>query len=170
MGKQGRFSLQEYGERSVLTTWTISYDQVMHQSEDATNLLKLWGFLDPGDLWYELIACALRLGLDVEIPLWIQRVAEDKLEFLETLQLLTRYSLVDARLDTSSHSLHAVLHEWCRQLVQGDEARTLSLLAIGLVAKMVPSQSEDGYWKVCKRLLPHSIRICRSTDDKYLEW
>tara|TARA_R110002003_G_scaffold3248_1_gene24987 strand:+ start:3297 stop:3440 length:144 start_codon:yes stop_codon:yes gene_type:complete len=43
---QERFPLEEYGDRSVLTTWTISYGQVQRQSEEAACLLKLWGFLD----------------------------------------------------------------------------------------------------------------------------
>ncbi|KAF2183064.1 hypothetical protein K469DRAFT_212792 [Zopfia rhizophila CBS 207.26] len=41
MEKQGRFPLQEYGNRSILTTWTMSYEQVRKQSKEAAYLLKL---------------------------------------------------------------------------------------------------------------------------------
>jgi hypothetical protein len=51
MQRQGRFPLEEYGDRNVLTTWIISYEQVRKQSENAAWLLKLWGFLDHGELW-----------------------------------------------------------------------------------------------------------------------
>ena len=50
MKKQERFPLEEYGDRSVLTTWTISYEQVRKQSEEAAWLLKLWEFLDNREL------------------------------------------------------------------------------------------------------------------------
>jgi len=44
MEKQDQFPLQEYGERSMLTTWKLSYDQVLRQSEAAAWLLRLWAF------------------------------------------------------------------------------------------------------------------------------
>ncbi|KAK5705826.1 hypothetical protein LTR17_021337 [Elasticomyces elasticus] len=57
--KQDRFSLQEYAERSMLTTWKISYEQVLRQSKAAASLLKLWAFFSPADVWHGLIASAL---------------------------------------------------------------------------------------------------------------
>lgn len=142
MKKQDRFPLQEYAYRSVLTTWTISYEQVQSQSEEAASLLRLWGFLDCGDLWYELIASASRLDGETETSGWLLRLAESELEFSDALQLLSHYSLVDAREETSSHSMHSVLHAWCCQLAEGGERRTLRWLAAGLVACTVPGESE----------------------------
>ncbi|KAJ9641088.1 hypothetical protein H2199_005756 [Coniosporium tulheliwenetii] len=142
MKKQDRFPLQEYADRSVLTTWTISYKQVQSQSEEAASLLKLWGFLDCEDL---------------------------ELEFSDALQLLSHYSLVDAKEETSSHSMQSVLHEWCCQLAEGRERKTLSRLAAGIVARMVPGESEPEYWKLRRRLLPHGSRVCRWVDDERLK-
>ncbi|KAK4973985.1 hypothetical protein LTR28_010914 [Elasticomyces elasticus] len=169
MKKQDRFPLQEYAYRSVLTTWTISYEQVQGQSEEAANLLKLWGFLDCGDLWYELIASTPRLGEEMETPGWLQRLAENKLEFSDALQLLSHYSLVDAREETSSHSMHSVLHAWCSRLAECGERRTLCWLAAGLVASMVPDEAESEYWKLRKRLLPHGSRVYRAVDEERAE-
>ena len=41
MEKQDRFPPEEYGDRSVLTTWMVLYEQVKKQSEAAAWLLKL---------------------------------------------------------------------------------------------------------------------------------
>jgi hypothetical protein len=41
MKSEARFPLEEYGDRSVLTTWTMSYQQVQRQSKEAAWLLKL---------------------------------------------------------------------------------------------------------------------------------
>ncbi|KAJ9644080.1 hypothetical protein H2199_003948 [Coniosporium tulheliwenetii] len=169
MKEQDRFPLQEYADHSVLTTWIISYEQVQSQSEKAASLLRLWGFLDCGDLWYELIACASRLDEDMEMPGWLLRLAGSDLKFLGALQLLSRYSLVDAKEETSSYSMHSVLHEWCCQLAEGRERKTLSWLAAGIVARMVPGESEPEYWKLRRRLLPHGSRVCRWVDDERLK-
>lgn len=69
MQSEGRFPLEEYGDRSVLTTWMISYEQVQKQSKEAAWLLKLWGYLDHSELWYDLIAFATRLSFDITIPI-----------------------------------------------------------------------------------------------------
>jgi tetratricopeptide (TPR) repeat protein len=169
MEKHDRFPLQEYGDRSVLTTWKMSYEQVQSQSEEAAGLLRLWGFLDCGDLWYELVASASRVNEIIKTPDWLLRLVENELEFLSSLQLLSRYSLVDAKEDASSHSMHAVLHEWCCHLAEGGERSVLSWLAASIVAQMIPDESELEYWKLRKRLLPHGSRVQRWIDDERLE-
>ncbi|KAK3616779.1 hypothetical protein LTR22_026953 [Elasticomyces elasticus] len=49
--KQDRFPLQEYAERSMLTTWKISYEQVLRQSKAVALLLKLWALFSPDDVY-----------------------------------------------------------------------------------------------------------------------
>ncbi|KAF2804503.1 uncharacterized protein BDZ99DRAFT_153321 [Mytilinidion resinicola] len=161
MKKQGRFRLQEYGDRNILTTWTMSYEQVRRQSEEAACLVKLWGCLDWGELWYELIAAALDLSEVINVPKWLLDIAEDELEFADAVGLLSRYSLANAKENTNSHSMHSVLHKWCSQLSEGDERHDLCCLAVGLVASNVPSQSEVEPWSKRKRMLAHVIRVCR---------
>ena len=55
MKKQERFPLEEYGHRSVLTTWKMSYEQVRTVEPRAAMLLDQWAFLHPGEMSYELI-------------------------------------------------------------------------------------------------------------------
>ncbi|KAK4969787.1 hypothetical protein LTR66_011682 [Elasticomyces elasticus] len=166
MKKQDRFPLQEYAYRSVLTTWTISYEQVRDQSEEAASLLKLWGFLDCRDIWYELISTA---DLGENMPGWLQRLGKNKLEFSDALQVLTHYSLVDAREETLSYSMHSVLHAWCSQLAEHEERETLCWVAAGLVASIVPKEAKSEYWKIQKRLLPHGSRVYRALDENCSE-
>lgn len=95
--QQRRFPLREYGDRSVLTTWIMSYEQVQKQSEEAACLLKLWGFLDNRDLWYELIAADVDLDAGVDIPAWLLDIVEEELSFADAMGLLSRYSLVEGK-------------------------------------------------------------------------
>ncbi|OAG12932.1 TPR-like protein [Paraphaeosphaeria sporulosa] len=156
---QGRFPLEEYGDRNMLTTWTISYEQVKKESEDAAWLLKLWGFLDHGELWYELVAAVSRLSEEMDVPRWLSQAAEDELAYAEAVGLLSRYSLVDAREGSNSHSMHSVLHRWCGRLVEGQEKHVLGCIAAGIVALTVPFRSEAEFWGKKKRLLGHALGV-----------
>jgi hypothetical protein len=111
MKKQGRFPLEEYGDWNVLTTWTMLYEQVQRQSEEAAYLLKLWGVLDWGKLWYELVAVSCTLAKEMDVPAWLLTMAEDELEFVDAMGLLVRYLLADAREDASSYLMHLVVHK-----------------------------------------------------------
>jgi tetratricopeptide (TPR) repeat protein len=165
MKSEALFPLQEYGDRSVLTTWTMSYGQVQRQSEDAALLLKLWGFLDSGEVWYELIAAGSNLATETDVPAWLLAVAEDELTFSEAMGLLSRYSLAEGREGTDSHSMHAVLHRWCRCLGDADEQTELGCLAARLVASSVALQLEAEFWKKRKRIIVHGLCVSRWIEE-----
>ena len=159
MQSQGRFALEEYSDRNVLTTWTMSYEQVQKQSNEAAWLLKLWGFLDHGELWYELVAAASELSKKVDVPTWLLSIAKHNLAYTNAVGLLSSYSLADAREGSNSHSMHSVLHRWCGQLVEDKEQHVLGCIAAGIVAINVPFKSEPESWKQRKRLLGHAIGV-----------
>jgi tetratricopeptide (TPR) repeat protein len=165
MQSQERFPLQEYGDRSILTTWTISYGQVQRQSREAACLLKLWGFLDSGEVWYELIAAASDLVAKRDVPAWLLAVAEDELAYGEAMGLLSRYSLTEGREGTDSHSMHVVLHRWCGYLAEEEERQELGCLAAGLVALSVPLQSDTEFWRKRKRIMAHSLCVSRWIEE-----
>jgi hypothetical protein len=146
MKSKACFPLEEYGNQSVLTTWTISYGQVQRQSKEAAWLLKLWGFLDSGEVWYELIAA----GSDL---------AEVDLAYGEAMGLLSRYSLTEGREGTDSHSMHVVLHRWCGYLAEKGERQELGCLAARLVASSVPLESDVEFLKKRKRIIAHGLCV-----------
>lgn len=120
-------------------------------------------------MWYELVASASALPEDIEKPDWLIRIAESELEFYDAVRLLSRYSLVEeVKEECSSYSMHSVLHEWCCQLSEARDRDRLCWLATGLVSAMVP-ESEDEYWKLRRRLLPHGSRVYRWVTEAFLE-
>jgi tetratricopeptide (TPR) repeat protein len=159
MTMQGRYPIEEYGDRSVLTTWAISYEQVRKQSEAAAGLLKLWGFLDPRDLWYGLVAVDSKTLEALAAPTWLRTLAEDELEYRHATGLLTRYSLTDGKEDTDSHGMHLVLHKWCSLLTEGDERHSLSCMAAGLIASNLPQTLDVDAWNRRRRALAHATQI-----------
>jgi tetratricopeptide (TPR) repeat protein len=161
MEEQGRYLKREYGDRSsILTTWMISYKQVALESEEAANLLKLWGFLDREDLWYGLLASVRDFDEDSRVPEWLAVLAENEIKFHRAIVLLRRYSLVDIAVQqVGSHAIHVVLHAWCHHLSANEERRAMLLLAVRIVAQAVPAESNTTYWTLQRRLLPHGMHV-----------
>src|SRR5437762_12931129 len=50
--------LIDYEQRSVATTWTISFQAIETRNANAANLLHLWAFIDNKNLWHGLLRAA----------------------------------------------------------------------------------------------------------------
>ncbi|KAG9962670.1 purine and uridine phosphorylase, partial [Aureobasidium melanogenum] len=158
--KQDSYPLQEYAQRSMLTTWTISYQRVESRNREAASLLKLWAFLDPKDIWYELIACAIETGSEIDIPEWLSTLTRTRLEFRDALGLLKKYSLVNNGRDNDNYSMHAVLHSWCRHLASMSSAsESFPELAVSIVTQMLPDKNDKDYGALWRRLFPHGQQL-----------
>ena len=157
MRKQHRFTLSE-DKDSILTTWTLSYNSLRLQNENAVNLLKLWTFLDNWDLWYELLTPALNLEIVKKVSRWFVSCADDKINFNECIELLLKYFFIDTKTESSSFSMHSVLHHWCFHAFEEDEI-TMSWLVVIIVAFAVSSEIVLDYSLIQKRLLSHCDRV-----------
>jgi hypothetical protein len=109
MTYQDRYPLQEYAEKSVLTTWNMSYEQVYAVKPKATRLLDQWAFLHPGDISYELVEGYTQSFEGSEETLERKSIATDELSFQDSV---AQYSLVDNTEGTDGFSIHAVVHDW----------------------------------------------------------
>lgn len=159
--KSHKFSLPEYKNRTILTTWKLSYDQVKAKSDEAAGLLKLWGMLDPSSLWFELIEAVNRVHEDIEVPSWLQSLAEQQLSYIEALGLLIQYCLVRQTEGSEGHSMYPVLHQWCSTLVEGRETECLGWVVASLIAEIVPADNHPDAWKIQRRIYPHGNEIYR---------
>ena len=54
MKDEAETKFREYGNRSIRTTWVISFEQIRRQNKAATNMLQLWTLLDNRDIWFGL--------------------------------------------------------------------------------------------------------------------
>jgi hypothetical protein len=113
MQNQDQCPLKEYGERSVLTTWKISYDQVKSINLLVAQLLDLWAFLYYGDVWAELVLAGQDDGAhdSSEGNLVLGRVT--KLSLQHSIGFLVQYSLVNMSAADQSRAIHPVVHAWC---------------------------------------------------------
>jgi tetratricopeptide (TPR) repeat protein len=153
--------LQDYPDRSVWTTWTISYNAVRNKHETAANLLLLWSFLDNKDLWFDMFSRACERSWIVARMLvqWIGDIANIEQEFVTAMQILRNYSLIEDVEGLESYATHPVVHTWTYNSQGKLLESKLSQLAIIVVGWAVPHISTKEYSKIQQRLLPHA-EVC----------
>ncbi|CAK7223200.1 hypothetical protein SBRCBS47491_005129 [Sporothrix bragantina] len=103
--------LMDYAQRSVGTTWTISFKAIETRSRNAANLLRVWAFIANKDLWYGLLQAA---AVNRELwPEWLREMAYNEAKFLGTVRLLLRYSMIEVEeSEQGSYNIHPVVHRW----------------------------------------------------------
>lgn len=106
-------ALSSYEDRTLYSTWQISFEYVEKRNGLAAKLLRLWAYFDNQDLWFEL----LRHG-DFEDPKWIRELTKDELSFYDAVQVLSDHGLVDVdnssqeRIESRGYSVHGCVHSW----------------------------------------------------------
>jgi tetratricopeptide (TPR) repeat protein len=162
MTYQDRYPPQEYAERSVLSTWKMSYEHVRAVKPKAARLLDQWAFFHPGDMSYELIGDYTQTFEDSKGARECELIATNKLSFQDSVGVLAQYSLVNKTEGMSSFSIHAVVHEWSLYNIVDDGAREqLCVRAIRMVAKSIPSLRDSGDLQAARKLLPHARMAAR---------
>ena len=105
--------LTSYEDRSLYTTWQITFDRIQQNNAAAARLLKLWAYFDKQDIWFELLRYA---GSAADES--IQKITEDELSFTKAIALLCSYGLVDAdrslqqQSGSGGYSVHSCVHSW----------------------------------------------------------
>jgi tetratricopeptide (TPR) repeat protein len=166
--------LLDYPDRSVWTTWAISFQAIREKHAATANLLLLWSFLDNKDLWHGLFATACKKSTVVASLLsgWLGEMATSELDFSQAMRLLRNYSLVEEVVETTSYSTHPVVHQWAHHSQGKHFATELSRLAIITVGCTVLDNSTRDYSTLQRRLLPHaqvcSKRLIKSATDWWL--
>ncbi|KAF2203800.1 FabD/lysophospholipase-like protein [Delitschia confertaspora ATCC 74209] len=150
--------LRDYPERSVWTTWMISYKVIQAKSMATANLLLLWACLDNKDMWYGLLARASIQFIDVadRLSKLLDNIAMDGIEFNTAMRLLRSYSLIEALQDVEGYTTHSAVHRWALHIQDKQQQIAFSQLAILTVGWAVPMTSEKESATIQRRLLEHA--------------
>ena len=151
-------SRYDYPERTIITTWQISFDELNLKDEGAAKLLRLWGYLDNHELWYQLL---LWKRYEKVAPSWLRKITATEISFLATVEILLNYSLVEKNDNGETYSMHAVVHDWIRESINKEKDEGLSQIAITTIGLAVPGYSERYSATMQRRLLPHIIQCTR---------
>lgn len=101
-------NLVEYHDRTLYTTWNISYARLRESNERAARLLGLLAYFDHQHISGKL----LRAGLKHDTPAWIQDILNDFINFDGDMAVLVDYCFIDNLPDTQIWSMHTCIHDW----------------------------------------------------------
>jgi len=149
-----------YEDRTLYSTWQISYDRIKIQNELSANLIRLWAYFDNHDLWFELLRHP-----DSEAREWIHELTEDELNFNKAIRVLTDHGLVEPAtsslelIESRGYSIHSCVHSWTIHVLNQEWDDDLAKLAVELVGLQVPDVDSSRWWLISRRILPHAARI-----------
>lgn len=158
------FSACLKSHRGLFISWITSYNHVNSMDEVvATNLLDLWAFLSPHEIRQALVndinvddkwrKIAPALGNKGDRLSGLIRATRSDASFTKTLDLLSRYSLIENRKGTSS--IHPILHEWLFATLTSSDKVSSLYLAMGLLA----GSAKGGAVGSASSLLPHATHL-----------
>ncbi|KAI9654946.1 MAG: hypothetical protein M1821_005699 [Bathelium mastoideum] len=148
--------LSSYEDRSLYTTWQITFDRIQQQNAASAKLLRLWAYFDKQDVWFGLLRHASSTD-----DVWIQKLIEDELSFNEAVTLLCSFGLVEPDLlqqfGSGGYSVHSCVHSWMSFVLNKKWDEALARLALTCVVSELASTNES-QWFIERRLLQHGIR------------
>ncbi|KAF8853548.1 HET-domain-containing protein [Acephala macrosclerotiorum] len=168
--------LSSYEDRTLYSTWQISFNHVKQQNDLSAKLLCFWAYFDSQDLWLELLQHG---GLND--PDWVRELAKDKVSFHQAMRVLSNHGLVEV--DTSmqelnesrGYSIHGCVHSWTMYVLNQTWDYDLARLAVKFVGSHVPGEKAVRPWLTHRRMLRHAARCSHMilnslvTDDE-MSW
>jgi len=136
---------------SVVTTWSLSFEQVERANGTAADLLRLCAFLHPDVIPEEL----LRQGTEF-LGERLAAGEADAFQFHEALRVLSTYSLLKHQVQECTLSIHRLVQAVLIEGMSEEEREMWQWRAIHLLNAAFPDISPWN-WKLCERLLPHML-------------
>ena len=151
--------LSSYEDRTLYSTWQVSFGYVEQRNALSAKLLRLWAYFDNQDLWFELLRHS-----DSRDPDWIQKLTKDELSFHGAMRVLCDYGLVGVDtplqelIESRGYSIHGCVHSWTIHVLNQEWDYDLARVAVQFVGLHVPKQEAIQPWLTQRRLLWHAAR------------
>ena len=152
--------LPSYEDRTIYSTWNLSYNHIRNEDESAAKLIELWGYFGNQDLWYDL----LKAGNDKRAPAWFDRIVGTKLAFQAAIGKLQKHALVERLTESDGYSMHHCVHAWVKNVLGKTLEDQNMRLALTCMRKSVPIGPAPGDWMIKQRVFPHFERCSRLLD------
>ncbi|KAJ8126610.1 hypothetical protein O1611_g7025 [Lasiodiplodia mahajangana] len=167
--------LPSYEDRTLYSTWQLSFNRVQQENKHAAELLRLWAYFDSQDLWLELLQSYKQHRIE-----WIRETTKDELSFSRTVRKLIEYgfveinSSVDDLIESRGYSVHSCVHSWMANVLNQEWSVDLARFAVACIASHAPGRDMDKWWVTQRRLLQHagkySIRILDEIIENDTSW
>ncbi|MFC1565066.1 NB-ARC domain-containing protein, partial [candidate division KSB1 bacterium] len=137
-------------EETVLTTWSLNFDEIEKKSEASAELLKLFAFLNPDEIPCEILTMGYT-ELGPVIAAALGGVEDEKTKLHEALAPLTEYSLIEIDADNKIISIHRLVQDVIKSRMNGDEKRDWAERIVNAFVEVYP-EPEFENWGICERL------------------
>ncbi|KAH7305357.1 kinesin light chain [Rhexocercosporidium sp. MPI-PUGE-AT-0058] len=151
--------LDSYEDRTLYSTWQISFDHVKQQNDLSAKLLCFWAYFDSQDLWLELLQHS-----DWNDPGWVRELTKDEVNFHKAVRVLSDHGLVEVDMssqelhESRGYSIHGCVHSWTIHVLNQAWDYDLARLAVKFVGSHVPGEQTGRPWLTQRRLLQHAGR------------
>jgi hypothetical protein len=141
--------LSSYEDRTLYSTWQISFEHVERRNTLSAQLLRLWAYFDNQDVWFELLQYS-----DIEDPNWIQELIEDELSFHGAMRVLSDHGLVEVEksslelVESQGYSIHGCVHSWTLHVLNKTWNYDLARVAVNSIALHVPDKQANRPWLI----------------------
>ncbi|HKS40162.1 MAG TPA: FxSxx-COOH system tetratricopeptide repeat protein [Blastocatellia bacterium] len=154
--KRGKPST-EYPD-TVATTWSISFQNVKKENEEAAEMLRLCAFFAPDDIPVKIIVEGAE-----ELPKSLTATATDPILFDDALAVLRKYSLIEV--EDEKISLHRLVQAVIRHAMNEVEFKKWAGVAVHVVnASFLRDTFDVRTWPSCLPLLPHATVALSHTE------
>ncbi|PVH69794.1 kinesin light chain 1 [Cadophora sp. DSE1049] len=146
--------LESYEDRTLYSTWQISFDYVKQQNDLSAKLLCFWAYFDSQDLWLELLQHS-----DSTDPDWVKALTKDEVSFHQAARILSSHGLVEVHTSSQSliesrgYSIHGCFYSWTIHVLNHAWDYNLARLAVKFIAAHVPKEQSLQLWLTKRRLL-----------------
>jgi tetratricopeptide (TPR) repeat protein len=151
--------LCSYEDRTLFSTWQLSFDRIKQQNELSAMLLRFWAYFDNQDIWFELLQHP-----SSKVPKWIQKLTDDEVSFHDAVRVLSEHGLVEVHcsslhlVESKGYSVHGCVHYWTINVLNQEWDYGLAKLALKCVGWHVPQEEIAKSWLTQRRLLRHAAR------------
>jgi tetratricopeptide (TPR) repeat protein len=151
--------LDSYVDRTLYSTWQISFDHIKQQNDLSAKLLCFWAYFDSQDLWLELLQYS-----DSDDPDWVRELTKNEVSFHQAVRVLSSHGLVEVAtssqdlIESRGYSIHGCVHSWTIHVLNQAWDHRLARLAMKFICSHVPEEQAFRPWLTQRRLLQHAMR------------
>lgn len=144
---------------SVVTTWSLAFEQVERMNTAAADLLRLCAFLHPDAIPEEIFRGRAAFANE-EASCGIV----DDFHLHEAFRTLAAYSLLKRNLEEQTLFIHRLVQVVFWEKMSEQEREVWQRRAVRLLNEAFPEVTYDS-WRRCERLLPHALACAATMPD-----
>ena len=143
-----------YQDRSLETTWLLSYDRIRRQSPAAADLLRFWACIDYRNFEYDLLKDSKGY---FKAPPNLSDMAARKIQFFDAMEHLIGNSFAQS-IGGDRWSLHRVFHKWISVTLKESTDKSMIQWSVICLGSKAEKRGVSGYWRSSGRLYAHAMR------------